>query len=386
MSNNNELTMIETELATANEIKSLRETLAESRQARRSLPKPEGALEVAQQAYDEAQVTLRKTKGALAAQEIGLAELEAQQKAGDRSVTANSIRAVRDEIETLTNYLGADEKALRQAQRALRPLLADEHLAYLAADALESITDVPVVVYKTPSEAPDIEPLVIVSQTTATESYGSLEANGSVRLTTKGTKVDTTALQTVLERAGSEVSVNGNGIVFDVAAWPTPRLSEPSVHALAELMLSIERAFKSQVAGGGTIGLLARAGYNVSKAKSVWAGLIARGSESLEITAPGEVVGTAVFCAAIQHDRGDSASVEDIKRELDSIVATFQSEAIGGWSEAGEIVSIELVGVDTYRGHANPWTERDVVRVLGTTAWPVTAEAVLKVTYKYENA
>jgi hypothetical protein len=241
-----------------------------------------------------------------------------------------------------------------------------------------------VVVYKTPSEAPEVEPLIVVSQTTPTEAYGTLEANGSVRLTTKGTEIDLKALKAAFEDAGSEVSVTSSGIVFDVAAWPTPRLSKPSAHALGDLMLSVERAFRSQIAGGSNVQRLEAAGYNPHNVRSVWAGLLKRGDERLEITNPGEAVGTATFHTAIQHDRGESARVDDIKAELDSVVSAFQSEAVGGWSEAGEITSIELVDVKEYRGDGNPWTEGDVVRVLGTTIWPLTAECRLKVTYAYQ--
>src|SRR5690606_35026614 len=101
-------------------------------------------------------------------------------------------------------------------------------------------------------------------------------------------------------------------------------------------------------------------GYRVGRITNEWRGLLKRGHESLETPGPGTAVGTATFFGAIQHERGDSASAEDVTAEIESVVKVFQAEAIGGWSEAGEIVSIELVDAEPYRGNGNPWTERDV--------------------------
>ncbi|MDO3394904.1 hypothetical protein QWJ41_04180 [Nocardioides sp. SOB44] len=336
------------------------------------------ARSTAQQAYDEAAATVQETKAALAEQKALLERQQAQQKAGDRSVTAASVRATKDEIETLTNYLGHDQKTLQQAERTLRPLAADEHLAHLAADLIESVTDVPVVVRKVPAEAPDIEPLIVVSQTTPTEDYGTLSAAGSVRLTAKGTEVPVKALRDAFEDAGCEGQVTQTGITFDRAMWPLPRLAEPSIHGIASWMSDFEQAWGLQISGAREAETLRARGFG-ARVKTLWEGLFDRMTTNLDYEG-GKATGTATFRVAAQQERGPSMEIPDLKTELREVFGIFQRETIGAITEAGEVVSVEMSDVT---GVNHNWPSNSVAHRMGGAIQPTTAEATVTVEFAY---
>lgn len=381
-----QMTLIETLTEERKKMDAARAKIAETRKTLRALPKPSTALEEARTASSEAQAKVQRFEEEQAEAEALLATLNARLDAGDEGVSVDDIVKAEKSIERLTRLLKPAKQAAAKAERALRPLEADEHLANLAADSLEAVTDVPVVIYKTPSEAPDIEPLVVVSQTQATEDYGTLDASGQVRLTCKDIEIDLEALKEALEETGSEVNVTESAIIFNSAHWPTPRLANPSSHAVSEYMGTMQQAWASQVAGGGDIQRLVDAGYSPRSFKAAWKGLMHRGNERVQVTEAGVAVGEAVFHIAAQHERGDSLGVPDLKGEIEALTNTFRAETIGGVGDAGEIVDVELVDVTKHEGEvANPWERKEVCHHLGGPVWPITAECRLKITYRFEQ-
>ena len=381
-----EMTTLATEREDTTEIKAKQSRLDTSRKARRALPRHSEALQIAEKASELAQAKADRLTSSKAEGEGRLAALNARLDDGDESVSVDQIVFTEEEVKRAGRLLVPATKEAKQANRVLGPLQADDHLAHLFADAVDQVHDAPTVICKVPSEAPAFEPLIVVSQTTPTKNYGRLDASGQVQVTTKGADLDSGALKRVLEDMGSEVGIANGTVTFLRANWPTPRLAEPSANALSVMMVDFEEAFRGQVAGGAEMQRLVEAGYSIRGVRSEWNGLLKRGSETLTTATPGEAIGTARFVAAIQHDRGDSTSVEEVKSELETLVSTFQSCAVGGWGEAGQIEAIELLGVEEYRGEATPWTRGEVPHVQGVTAWPVTVEAALRVTYSYEVA
>lgn len=388
MTTQNETQMIEREHELHAEIEVLKKQINESRQERRQLAADGDteSIEDAQEAYDEAEAKVDRLEDHKKAAETGKGELDARLSAGDETVSVDDMVNAEKAVQRLATLIKPAKAELQKAERALKPLLADQELAHLAANIIELETDVPVIIRRKPENAPDVTPAVILSQTEATDSYGTLSASGSVKVTEVGeTGIDWRAVKAAFDDAGCEGSVSEKGIVLDAAMWPLPRLHAPSASAFGALVSTFGRAFHAQAMGGEQAQALVKAGYNPQGVKSTWAGLFKPwGRETLEVAAPGEAVGEATVLCALQHDRGESAGLEDIQNDLESLVSTFQNEAVGGWSEAGELMSIELVEVNTYRGHETPWGRNEVVRLMGEPVWPYTAKATLQATYRYE--
>lgn len=381
----NETKMIESELELLKQIESLRAEVQALRQQRRTLADDGDAETVskAQQAYDEAKATVKATEDGIAAQKAALTDLTTRQQAGDRSVSSTNVREVKDEIETLTNYLGHDRKVLQQTERALQPLVADQYLAHLAADSLETVTDVPVIIRRKPENAPDISPAIILSQTTPTEDYGTLEAAGSVRVIEVGeTGVNWKAVKVALEDTGSEVSVTNSRITFDRACWPTPLLAKPSVHAVAEWMTTFENAWRSQVSGAGDVARLRERGFN-SRITTTWEGLFRTKSTDLK-AGDGKAVGTATFHVAAQHGTGECLLLDVLRDELTSLVNIFREETVGGITEAGRIVNVSLGDVKPSSDEV--WRKGEVEHKMGSPVWPYTAQATVELAFEYESA
>lgn len=380
----NELTMLATEVELSENIDGLHTRLAESRRIRRAVDRPSASLRAAEEAVDTAQCKVERLTAEKTRADALLVEIGDTLDAGDESIGVEDLLTAKLAAERLALLLKPASKDCRQAERVLAPLKSDEHLAELLAVALDQVTGAPVLACKTPAEAPVFEPLVIVSQLADTVGYGQLGASGSVQVIDNGADLNWSALAQVLYDDGSDAHVSPSGkVTFKSANWPVPRLTEPSVHALSELMGDIELAFGGQVAGVGEVQRMVDAGYNPGSMKTPWSGLFQRGSEVLEV-APGEAIGTASFVAAIQHDRGDSGSVDEIGADLYKVVDMFRTEAVGASTEAGLIESIDL-DVEEYRLPANPWTRAEVPHIRGVTARPVTAAGTLRVVYRYEQ-
>lgn len=373
------------ELDHTRQIEELRERRALSRKARRAIPRPTTALDGAREAVREARAKVHRLEGDRAEATALLDSLNGRLDRGDESVTTAAIVEAEKDIERVGRLLKPATQEARRAERALAPLEADDHLANLVADALEQTTDVPVVIRKSADDAPDIAPIITVSQIVPTEGYGTLDASGEVRLNSTGEKIDTEALADVLKGWGSELRVTATGVVFDRAAWEIPRLAKPSPHAVADLMQGFARAWGMQVAGASEVARLRELGYiNATNSNARWGGLFKRGDDSLTYD-DGEAVGTAPFLVAAQHERGESMPVDELRDELATLVGIFQ-DAVGGISEAGEIVSITLGEVVTYEGDERPWARQDVAYIRGESVWPITAAATLEVVYRYDPA
>lgn len=384
-----EADLITSELELLNQRAALLDQINESRSDRRILASDGDAetIQKAQDAYRAASAKVARLEAEKKAAETSQRGLDSRLQAGDETVTVDEMVSAEKAIARLCTLLKPAKTDLQRAERALTPLTADQYLAHLAADVIESVTDVPVILRRKPENAPEVSPSVILSQVSATDSYGTLDASGVVKVTEVGeTGIDWRAVKAAFEEMGSEVQISKTQVTFHRAAWPMPRLSVPDPHALADLMSTFGQAFRAQVSGGSEAQRLVEAGYSAGRVRSVWSGLFKRCSETLEVASPGECVGEATFLCAIQHERGESAGLNEIKGDLDSLVKTFQHEAIGGWSEAGEITGIELTEVSEYRGNGTPWQSNEVVHLLGSGQWPYTVEARVRVTYAYEPA
>lgn len=383
MNSTDEKATIEQELALIAQAGAIRQQVTDSRLERRTYEDGDaGTVQDAQQAADEARATLQATKASISAHQIALADLTADQKNGDRTITATNVRGIKDELETLQNYLGADKRTAQQTEQKLLPLIADQHLAHLAADILEGASDCPVIIRRKPSNAPDVSPAIVLSQVEATENYGTLDACGSVRITEVGeTGVDWDAMQDAFEDSSCEGKVSAKSVRFDTAQWPLPRLAEPSVHGIASWMTTFEQAWGSQITGADVANQLSESGYG-ARAKSVFLALFHRADTDLTF-GDGTAVGTSTFRVAAQASNGSSMDVPELKAELTELLSLFSQETVGGISEAGEIVSVTLSEV---AGSRFAWPKNAVEWRMGGPMQPTTAEAAVTIQYAYEAA
>ncbi|KRE37976.1 hypothetical protein ASG73_10305 [Janibacter sp. Soil728] len=385
MTTETEAQMIGEEMSLTGQIAALTAERSQSRSERRSLPRPMGALQAAREGVREARSKVSRLEQEQADATAALASLNARLDAGDETVSTGEIVSAEKGIDRAGRLLKPATADLRKAERTLAPLESDEYLAGLVADALESVTDVPVVIRKSVDDAPEVSPIVVVSQVSPTENYGTLDAAGEVRLTCIETVIDSDSLTDALEATGSEVRVRGDRVTFDKAWWNTPRLAAPSQHAVASLMATFARAWHGQVSGAKEVENLHARGYQAATVTAQVTGLFRRGDESLTVSEDGTATGSASFVVASQHERGECLTVDQLRDELTSLVGIFQ-ETVGAVTEAGEIVSLTLGEVTKYEGDAYPWEPSQVAHSYGSPLWPISASATLTVTYRYEQA
>lgn len=385
MTTETETEMIGEEMSLTGQIAALTAERSQSRSERRTLPRPMGALRAAREGVREARRKVSRLEQEQADATATLASLNARLDAGDETVTTEAITQADASIDRAGRLLKPATADLRRAERTLAPLEADEHLAGLVADALESVTDVPVVIRKSTDDAPDVSPIIVVSQVSSTEDYGTLDAAGEVRLTGVGTVIDSDSLTDALEATGSEVRVSGDRVTFDKAWWSIPRLAAPSQHAVSSLMATFAKAWHGQVSGAKEVANLHARGFQAATVTAQVTGLFRRGDESLTVGEDGTAIGSASFVLASQHERGECLTVDELRDELSTLAGIFQ-ETVGAVTEAGEIVSLTLGEVTEYRGDAYPWEPSQVAHSYGSPLWPITAAATLTVAYRYEQA
>lgn len=380
-----EAAKITEELSHGEEIARLSERRALSRKARRKMPRRTDALDAAREAVLKAQEKVSRLEQERADAKATLESFNGRLDKGDESVSTSDVIQAEKSVDRVERLLRPATADLRRAERTLAPLEADEHLAGLVADALESVTNVPVVIRKSVDDAPRVSPLIVVSQVSPTEDYGTLDAAGEVRLTGVETLIDSDSLTDALEATGSEVRVSGDRVTFNKAWWSTPRLATPSQHAVSSLMATFARAWHGQVSGAKEVENLHARGFQAATVTAQVTGLFRRGDESLTVGEDGTATGSASFVLASQHERGECLTVDELRDELSALAGIFQ-ETVGAVTEAGEIVSLTLGEVTKYEGDVYPWEPSQVAHGYGSPLWPITAKATLTVTYRYEQA
>ncbi|MCX6402190.1 MAG: hypothetical protein NTX33_19935 [Propionibacteriales bacterium] len=313
--------------------------------------------------------------------------LEARLSIGDDTVTASDLTAAETAIKRCELLVPPAKTAAEKAHRLVRPFDADNHLAYLAADALESTTPVPVLVLKRSIDAPDVANAVVLSQTEPTSNYGTLNACGSVKVVVLGeAEVEWAHVEQTLRDQGCEVSASASGITFHKAAWPVPRLSAPEGHAVAKFAAAFALAWHALIETNHDAVRLSQAGYTVSQ-RSYATGLDAlskRAGDHL-VFDNGTATGTAKFVLGLRRHGGGSAfDHRDLTVEVEGLVKTFAAKSVGTVTEAGRVTAIALVRSERSDGAA--WDGPTTFGVSGHALYPVTIEVEVQVTYEYEQA
>lgn len=207
---------------------------------------------------DEARQAARSLALALKEAEAAKTALDKRIDSGDDSVTP--LKAVEADMamRATRGKQKPAEAALRKAERALAPFLADNHLALLAADAIKDLVDVPVLVRKRPADVQGMPDALVVSQTEPTLGHGTVSTSGHIQVTAIGsTNLDDSALEAALRATGSEVTVAGGLVDFSIARWSVMPLASPSEDAVRRFANALDREFNkalkwSRAAGGFT--------------------------------------------------------------------------------------------------------------------------------------
>ena len=374
-----EIDIIKSELQLAAEIDRLRQQLTESRHARRLTPRPSERLDAALISRKEAYSKLQRLKAQRAEAQSDLASMNTRLDAGDETVSVEEILAAEKAIERFGKLLKPAKKAMDEAHRNVQPLIADEHLAHLAATGIEEITDVPVVICKMIEDAPEISPLIVVSQTKPTEGYGTIDCSGEVSLHVTGTEIDSDALAEVLESTGSEVVIDGSRIRFHSAHWPLPRLTQPSAAAFETYCNDLGRAWHGLICGAEEARRMREHGHHAAR-ENDWTGLFKVTAADLAVEA-GVATGTANVSLAAQY-RSEDMPHDELRHELDRLVEIFREGSLGGRTAAGEIVSLDIT--DTSVGTLGAWDPSEVAHVMGMASYPRTLNATIRVEFRYE--
>jgi hypothetical protein len=306
-------------------------------------------------------------------------QLRQRRAGGDDTVTVEDLNLAETAIEHAELPLAAAKRELKNADRAAEPFRADNHLAHLAADVIEPLVDAPVLIHKRPQDAPDISPAIILSQVTPTAGYGTIKTSGEVGVTVVGEpELDLRAIGVALADAGCDATASRDQIVFNEAAWPIPRLSEPSGRATEQFASVVTNAWAAHIETNDMAAHLASYGYKVPQ-RAYDSGATAL-SAIRGVTfehADGRAVGTVrVALGAIGgHD------ADGVKAEVEALIDMF-ADSIGNITEAGEITAVTLVGVG--RGDGSMWDRPVKYGISGHALYPATVEAEVRVEYVYE--
>ena len=291
---------------------------------------------------DELSAAAERSRQALADLDAQIREAEAVKRRLDAELDSGSDEV--DELElfradtTLRRLAGKRRTAateVQKAERAAKPFSADDHLALLAAETIQSLVNCPVLVRKRAKDVEGIEPAVILSQTEPTQGYGTVTANGRVRFSAIGeVGLDAEEVEEALRATGSDVAVFGDVIEFETACWPVPRLVEPSLTAVTEFARTLERVYGGVVAGPTS-------GRTYSSYSTRWETV----STSLEVPEPGKAVGKLVAHFGVEREY---PPVEQMRHFMQEALRHF---APGVHTSAGVLEEIELVDVV----ESGPW-------------------------------
>jgi hypothetical protein len=207
-----------------------------------------------QQAVEEALAAWEPDAAALTEAKARKLAIEAGWKAGDRSVSAEEAAVVDLSIKRLTGLERSGHRKLLDTRSDLEPFLSDNHAAYYAADVLEKVTDVPVLVHKRPEDAPDISPAVILSQTEPTKGYGTFTPSGKVAVTLVGEfDIDWRIIQQAFDDLGAESTAARWGINLDNMVFDKPILFEPDQSVISAFAENFTQVWWSHVRQRGYV-------------------------------------------------------------------------------------------------------------------------------------
>lgn len=331
-------------------------------------------------AHAEAAATLAERRQKHVDAQTSEKHLEERLAAGDESVTETDLSGAAAAIKRAKLLLPSAEAECRKAECAVAPWLADNHLAYLAADVMTPVIDVPIIHRKRASDAPELSPAIILSQVTPTEGYGTLDASGEVEVTVVGeADIDWRVVQQAFDDAGCEASASENGIVFDQAAWPVPRLSAPSSHALALFSRLFMEAWTRQIEYNEVVDHLMERGYKVRPGdRTTGLAALSQHLDSNFTAAYGEATGTVRFRLAT-----DYLDAESLATEVEALIGTFRT-SIGNITDAGEITDLSLVSLE--RANGSTWDRSVKYGETGHPLYPATVEIEVEIKYAYEPA
>lgn len=317
----------------------------------------------------------------LAAAERQKAALDKQIDSGDDTVSALKVVEADMAIRTTKGKQQPADAALRKAQRALDPFLADNHLAFLAAASLEDLVDVPVLVRKRPSDVRGVTDVVILSQTTPTSGYGTLSASGEVSVKLVGNPLmDWEVVKDSLSSTSSDVDVTPQKIVFHSAHWPIPRLSQPSEAAVRHYMEDFGRGWHAHVSGAAKAARMRAAGYHQATTTG-WNGLFRVQNIDMNVES-GKVLAKVDFIAAAHHG-AEFLNPQEIVTNLRELAEIFRQESVGGVTGAGEIVSISL-SEDFEQIHNSVWDAEKFEWNNGRAKRPLTLASSIEIEFRFE--
>lgn len=299
---------------------------------------------------NEAQEATRALASTLAKAEATKAALDKRIDSGDDSVTPLEAMEADMAVRSTKGKQKPAEAALRKAERALEPFLADNHLALLAAGAIEGLVDVPVLIRKRPRDVEGITDAIVLSQTEPTKDYGTVRASGRVRFKEFGsTGLDMEALEDALRETG-EVNVYGDVIEYENALWPLTRLVRPSEAAVVHFADTLARVFDAELKRGGN-----RDGREGTSSWANWNARWHTNEASLDVIEAGRAKGKVVA----------AFGVEDIHPPLyqmqDFITRALGHFETGVHTAAGVIDKITVVEVVD----AGVWIGQDEAYIAG---------------------
>lgn len=363
--------------------------LAESRQARHReeinlSDADREVLEAAKAVVAEAQGKLNRLTQEKRAAEVALAELNHRLDSGDESVTTEAIAAEERSIDRASRLIAPAKAEVQKADRALQPLLADSHLALLAAEAIETVSDTPVIITKG-SSPEGVDKAIILNQSRPTKGYGTLDCSGEINVSSiGGATFNGASVAKVLTAKGSEVSVSDSRIIFDVARWETPRLRRPDKAALSLIGNAFERAFAHEVSGQADIQHLIAAGYNPTGVKSSHEGISHVLETNLDVnSSEGVAVGTLrALVSSRDAKRWHPMALEGVEANVQGAIGRLRGSLVGSVTDAGRItdVSLTLKGVRQDGWETTPMMQK----IGGAPVLPVVGEAELTITFEFE--
>jgi hypothetical protein len=305
--------------------------------------------------------------------------------AGDESLTGMEVAAADADATLAEQRLVVVEREARRVKGSHTDVTSDNHLANLAADIIESVTTMPVIVRSLPETAPRLDRMIVLSQRAGTEGYGTLEASGVVDVLVVGGAghLDWRIVDQAFTDAGCDAQVSETGIVFNRASWPLPRLSEPrsgAVHQFADRAVSMWVAMIERHDMRDRFAEMGYSGGSTIRDVTALAEVI-----SATLTAEdGKATGTALLRLGVKYRGGGTAvGADDLIAEADELVRAL-SKDVGDVTEAGQIVSVELVSAE--RSDGSVWNVAATYGATGHALWPATITSEVRLTFAYESA
>jgi hypothetical protein len=197
-------------------------------------------------AHDNALEDAHRAEADHAAAEERLAILNEQVDSGHH-VEALKMMEAQLSVRSASGRLKDAESRSMKARRAYEPFAADDRLALVTADVLTAVIGCPISVRKRPGDAPEVTPLLVLSQVTPTEGFGTIGVSGDVAITCVGLDLDREQVREALEDAGCEVEVYDSAIHFTRAAWDVPFLTSPAPEVITEFGRDYVAVFEDSV-------------------------------------------------------------------------------------------------------------------------------------------